>query len=171
MLHTKIYLVGYMAVGKTTIGKKFANALRYNFIDLDWMIENREGESITSIFETKGEDYFREIERDALLETFEMQKTIVACGGGTPSYQDNMDLIIENGFPIWIKAPIPYIIQRVINNPSKRPLLKGLDRIALQQKIEEQITTREPFYAKASLIFDVETTKQEDFITFVKKLT
>jgi shikimate kinase len=170
-LHSKIYLVGYMAVGKTTIGKKLANALRYNFIDLDWMIENKENQSIANIFDTKGESYFREIERQTLLDTFEMTKTIIACGGGTPCYSDNMALIKEHGFPIWIKAPIPYILQRVLNNPSKRPLLKNLDKVALHHKIEEQITAREPFYAKASLIFDVESTKQEDFITFVKKLT
>ena len=88
-----IYLIGYMGAGKTTYGKRLARDINYNFIDLDQKIEAEQGKTISEIFAEKGEDGFRQIEREAMIQTFGLENTIVATGGGTPCFFDNMQLL------------------------------------------------------------------------------
>jgi shikimate kinase len=83
--------------GKSTWGKKLAKALQYNFVDLDKLIELNEQLSIEDIFRQKGEEYFRDLEHKYLLKTIVMNNVVISCGGGTPCYNDNMNLINENG--------------------------------------------------------------------------
>jgi len=90
-----------MGCGKTTIGKKLSKALQLPFIDLDTLIEKNENTSINTIFDTFGENYFREIERKYLLKVFEYETGIIATGGGTPCFFNNMELMNKNGISVF----------------------------------------------------------------------
>ena len=92
--------------GKSSWGKKLANALQYSFVDLDKLIEQREELSIEEIFNEKGEEYFRNLEQKYLLETVVMNHVVISCGGGTPCYHNNMDLINANGISFYLNGAI-----------------------------------------------------------------
>src|SRR5574344_2159313 len=100
-----IILLGYMCAGKTTVGKTLAKGLNRSFYDLDWYIEERYHKRIPQIFEEKGEEGFREIERRMLHEAAEFEDIVLACGGGTPCFFDNMDYMNSRAVTIFLKAP------------------------------------------------------------------
>lgn len=99
----KIVLVGYMYCGKTTVGKRIANMLNFEFKDTDTLVENICGENISSIFETKGEEFFRQKEREVLVQLLQEDNIVIATGGGLPCYEDNMKLIKNNCKSIYLK--------------------------------------------------------------------
>ena len=149
-----IYLTGYMGSGKTTAGLKLAVKLGYTFADLDVMIENRFKVTISQFFEKYGEAAFRKVEREVLTETFQFTNTVIATGGGTPCYQDNMDLINLNGISVYIKMPESAIFQRLTSAKKKRPLLAGKSEEEIREFISRQMAVREPFYMKSCLVTD-----------------
>lgn len=153
--YNRIYLVGMPGSGKSTEGKKLAKALGWHFLDLDAMIENETGENISEIFERKGELYFRELEKDALAKTFEMKETVIACGGGTPAYENNMDLIQKNGLSVYLKTSASFILSRLESGNRHRPMFKGLDKNEILAKIQEILGLRKPFYERATLVWDL----------------
>ncbi len=167
VLGAVIYLIGYMASGKTTFGKKLANVLQYKFIDLDNLIEAKEKQTVAEIFATKGETYFREIEKQVLHTTINLQNVVISCGGGTPCFNNNIDFINENGFTIWMHTPIGFILERIKKESNQRPLVKDLNDEALQIKIENHFKERVPFYSQAKLEFNSKIMKEKDFITLV----
>src|SRR6476620_3320016 len=101
----KVFLIGFMGSGKTTIGKKLANYLKYEFIDLDKFIEARAGMTIVDYFAAHGEEEFRKMERDVLQTTHYPDNVIIATGGGTPTYDDNMEWMNENGKVAYLSLP------------------------------------------------------------------
>ena len=142
-----IYLIGLPGVGKTTIGKQLAESLHYNFIDLDDEIEKSIGLNIPEIFNTRGEKYFREIEKLALHKTFNFTQTVVACGGGTPCFFDNLTQINKNGKSIYLKASSLEINSRLpLSELEKRPLFKT-------NSLDELLKKRKTFYEKATFNF------------------
>lgn len=149
-----IYLTGYMGSGKTTAGLKLAVKLGYTFADLDVMIENRFRISISQFFEKYGEAAFRKAEREVLMETTSFTDTVIATGGGTPCYLDNMDLINLNGISVYIKMPESAILQRLTNAKKKRPLLAGKSDEEIRAFISRQMAVREPYYMKSCLVTD-----------------
>ena len=98
----RIILIGYMGAGKTTIGKALAQELGITFYDLDWYISNRMRKTIAQIFEERGEDGFRQIERNMLHEVAEFEDVVISCGGGTPCFFDNIDYMNQ-------QAPVVYL--------------------------------------------------------------
>jgi shikimate kinase len=142
-----------MAVGKTTYGKQIAEALQYNFIDLDALIEKEENKTIVEIFETVGEPSFRILEQQYLHKTFTLEKTLISCGGGTPCFFDNMEKMNENGLTVWLKASPVEIAYRVQNEKNKRPLLKNISNELLVNEIELKLQERTPYYKKATYNF------------------
>ena len=143
-----------MGCGKTTIGKKLAKKLSYNFIDLDKEIENHEQILIEQIFETKGEAYFRKIEHEKLLEVVQRKNLVVACGGGTPCFFDNMKIINNNGISIYIQMNSEALFSRLKQAKTKRPLIKNLNEEELQQYIKHKLMERESFYVSSKYIVD-----------------
>ena len=107
----RIFLIGYMGSGKTTLGRKLAYILQYQFIDLDDYIEKQEGRKISHIFEEDGEDYFRKLERVYLHRVIDKEDLVISTGGGTPCFFDNMNQMNEYGKTIYInihpKALLP----------------------------------------------------------------
>jgi shikimate kinase len=159
-----------MAAGKTTIGKNLARALQYNFLDLDNVIEQQENKTISDIFNTKGEAYFRTLEHETLHKTTAYENAVISCGGGTPCYFDNINFILSNGLCIWIKAPVQYISSRIAKAKNKRPLLNGLTNEALLQHIEKQLVERTPYYKQANFTYDNSVDKMEDLLLKIKNI-
>jgi len=146
-----IYLTGYMGSGKTTAGLKLAVKMGYAFADLDVMIENKFKITISQFFSKYGEPAFRKVEREMLIETFSYSNTVIATGGGTPCFVDNMDIINKNGISVYIKIPEKALFQRLLNSKKKRPLLFGKTDEEILDYINHQMIVREPFYLKSCL--------------------
>ena len=153
-----------MASGKTSKGKKLARKLEVDFIDLDEEIERKEGQSITTIFEVKGEAYFRQLEADVLRRIPETTKAVIALGGGTPCFHENMKYVNEHGTSIYVKRAATTILGRLRQNKAKRPLVANLTDEELKVFISENLKKREAFYTKAKLIFDADARKWTDLL-------
>ncbi|MBO7438273.1 MAG: hypothetical protein J6T96_05030 [Bacteroidales bacterium] len=138
----RIALTGFMGVGKTTAGRELAYELNYRFIDMDHELERREGMKITEIFEKKGEDYFRKIESDLLLEYADEVDIILSCGGGTVKQEANRQILRDNFVTLWLYAPAAYCIDGL--DVSNRPLLQCENRLEVAQNMLQE---RIPLYA------------------------
>ena len=149
-----IFLIGYMGSGKTTLGRALAQATGLDFLDLDDFIVEREGKTIKEIFSEKGEKGFRELERDSLRLARDCGAGIIACGGGTPCFFDNMDFISREGISVWLDASIECLTSRLSAERSARPLLANISEEDLRKKIEKDLESRNPFYEKALIRFD-----------------
>lgn len=160
----KIILLGYMASGKSTIGKKLADVLNYKFIDLDAYIEDREGLLIKDLFKSKGEIYFRKVEHERLKEILAANNNFVlSLGGGTPCYANNMELInhSDNVQSIYLKASLMILVNRLFNEKNHRPLVERLKtKEELTEFIGKHLFERNHFYNQAdyTLITDRKTT-------------
>lgn len=154
----KIVLLGYMASGKSLIGKQLSNVLDYKFIDLDNYIESEEQDSVKSVFATKGELYFRKIERKYLKQILEEEgKYIISLGGGTPCYYDTMQDLVKNKFvkTVYLKVSIPELVKRLEKEKSKRPLIAHLkEKNDLVEFIGKHLFERNNFYNQAEIVLD-----------------
>lgn len=148
-----IFLIGFMGSGKTHWGKIWAERLGMNFYDLDEMIEKEQGNTIAFIFEKEGEDFFREQETAILLRFVDMNNCLVACGGGTACFNDNIDWMNKNGATVYLMASPQYILNRIAGEKDKRPLIGNLNDTEILFFIDRTLKEREPFYRKAKHIF------------------
>lgn len=144
-----------MGVGKTTLGKRLARALHYTFVDLDKEIEEAEGKTVEQLFEQQGEAYFREKEHECLLQTQQRNHIVVATGGGTPAFANNMDWMNEHGRTVYLKASAAFILSRVVQYPNKRPLLKGKSPDEMADFISNLLTVRKPLYEQAFIAVEM----------------
>jgi shikimate kinase len=157
-----IFLIGMPASGKSSVGRALARETGYPLIDLDSYIVKKEKLSIPQIFKTKGEEYFRAAESSALREIAENTKdAVVAVGGGTPCYNNNMKLMQNGGKTVYLKAEVNTLASRVENDVTERPLLSKLNGKKLQEKIASMLAHREKFYKQAPLIFETENKTPE----------
>lgn len=153
----RIYLTGFMGSGKSYFGKKIARAYRMAFIDLDQAIEMHFGKFIPDIFEQQGEDAFRRMEQEMLHRTVLLPNAVIACGGGTPCFFDNMQWMNDNGLTVYLRTSVSTLIQRLqADPPNQRPLLKGMTGNELEQFITERLQQREIYYKQSVLNFDTE---------------
>jgi shikimate kinase len=151
-----IFLIGYMGAGKSTLGKKLAKRLEMNFIDLDSYIEQRFFKTISQLFEEKGESGFREIEKSALAEVAEFENAIIATGGGTPCFFDNIELMNKKGLTVYLHWLPEKLLQNLTKGKTKRPLIKDKTDKELLRFIKENLLKREPFYCQAKLTINPE---------------
>ncbi len=151
----RIILIGYMGSGKTTIGRALSKELNIPFYDLDWYIESRMRKSIKQIFDEKREEGFRKIEKAMLHEVAEFENVILACGGGTPCFFDNMDYMNTQGETIYLKASPEVLYGHLQMGKSVRPLLLNKKSEEVRQFVCRQLQEREPFYTKAKHTLDV----------------
>lgn len=149
-----IFLIGYMAVGKTTLGRALADRLGLRFIDLDDTVEQHAGMTVGEIFATGGQDEFRVIERDALREVAVGGDSIVACGGGTPCYYDNMALMNGAGTTVWLYASDDRLVSRLVDGRASRPIIAGLSESEIVALARRQMASREPYYSCSAYRFD-----------------
>ena len=145
----KVYLVGFMGAGKTTLARALGARLDWRVEDVDERIETREGRAIASIFAREGEGYFRDVERQVLLDLLPLRHAVVATGGGTFAVPENRALINRDGFSVWLDVPLSSLIDRVPSD-GRRPL--AADR----PRFEQLYQTRRAAYRQAHLRLDGE---------------
>lgn len=160
-----LYIIGFMGSGKTTAGKKLANKLGYLFIDMDAYLEKKYLQSIPELFEDKGEDIFRKLERQCLDELSNLDEVVVSTGGGAPCFFDNMALMKETGKTIYLSAPPAVLVNRLENAKTERPVLKAADHNDdLKQFIQEKLSERETYYQQADIEVDATNLKVKDIL-------
>ena len=145
----KIYLVGFMGAGKTTIGRELAQRLDVPFFDLDELVESSENMSVKEIFAQYGEPHFRRRERDILRTTRYLEHGVIATGGGTFTFEDNIQFIKSEGFSVYLSAPYALLRTRVGEKAAERPLFRD-DRAA-----HELFTSRIRFYRMSDVILEI----------------
>ena len=150
---TRILLVGFMAAGKTTLGKALASNLGLQFIDLDHFIENRFHCTVSQLFAERGEERFRQIERAMLHEVAEFEDVIIATGGGTPCFFDNMEYMNAQGTTVFLETSVDVIYTRLTIARTQRPLVAGKSEGELRQYITDMLERRNPYYRQATHTF------------------
>lgn len=152
----KIFLIGFMGSGKTTIGRMLAGKLGYEFIDLDKWIESAEGRTIPEIFTDPardGEAYFRELEHKYLQDLMiRWNDAVISTGGGTPCFNDNMELMNADGVTIYLKLTPAMLTDRLKAAKTPRPLIAGKTEEELLDYITCTLAQREPYYSKANVV-------------------
>lgn len=151
----KIFLVGFMGSGKSTLGKKIAKKLNLPFFDLDDCIEQKTGKKIAELFNDNGESFFRDIESQQLTELINNEeKYIISLGGGTPCFNNNMDLINNSGASVYLKYNTGILVSRLENAKADRPLLKNKSKEELSAFVGDLLNKREKYYLKSKFIIE-----------------
>jgi shikimate kinase len=165
----KIFLTGYMGSGKSSAGKTLATQLKYEFIDLDKFIEQEYKMTIPEIFSSKGEKEFRAMEHNSLKKVIEKENVVVACGGGTPCYYNNMELMNNCGATVYLKMSTDSLVNRLMNAKEKRPLILNKDEKQLREFVNRQLEKREDTYHQAQYIVKAKDLNVEELAAFVKE--
>ncbi len=151
------FLIGYMASGKTTAGKRLARLMQLPFYDLDEEIVKAEGCTIARLFEAKGETYFRECEHQILLQLIhKKEEAVISVGGGAPLFHENMALMNQSGITVYLKTPVGRLARRLRPGKEKRPLLRDIPDEALESFVGEHLRQRESVYNQAQLVVDLQ---------------
>jgi shikimate kinase len=162
----KIFLIGFMGCGKTHWGKELSHKLQIPFFDLDSVIEEKEEKDITSIFADMGEEYFRMLEKDVLYMLTESHDSFVmACGGGTPCFFNNIDYMKSRGTTVWINCSVECLHSRLVKEKDKRPLIRSLSDDELKTFIVRKYSDRKIFYQQASVILSEEEVTLDGLVT------
>lgn len=156
----RIFLIGYMGAGKTTLCKAFARAMGLTFVDLDWYIEERFHKTVGQLFAERGEEDFRQLEKRMLHEVAEFEDVVISTGGGTPCFFDNMDYMNTMGETIFLDVDVKVLFRRLKVAKQQRPLLAQKNDEELMEFIVGALQKRMPFYTKAKQVFNAE--KLED---------
>lgn len=138
-----------MGSGKSTIGRKLAQKLNLDFIDLDTYIESRNFKTVSQIFKDLGEDGFRQLEHKALLEVSQFENVVIATGGGAPCFYDNIEIIKKTGFSIYLKGTPQLLAERLLRSKTERPLIKNKSKEELMTFITDALEHRSPWYEQA----------------------
>jgi len=161
----KIFLIGFMGSGKTHWGRELGKKISIPFFDLDEKIAEHAGRSIPEIFAEKGEECFRLMEKEVLyLLTESHESFVMATGGGTPCFYNNIDYLKKNGTVVWINCSVDCLHQRLINEKEKRPLISNIRERELKTYIIKKFSNRKIFYQQADIIIN------EDDINLEKML-
>jgi shikimate kinase len=163
----RIFIVGYMGSGKTTIGKRLAESLSLSFVDLDAYIENKYRKTVPALFAEKGEDGFRKIESQSLREVAEFEDVVISTGGGTPCFFDNMEVMNRAGVTIYLKVDPEHLAFHLLASKTVRPLIAGKPEEELVPFITEHLARRECYYRKAQIVYHTDRmiTKEEIYLT------
>lgn len=169
----RIYLIGYMGAGKTTLGKAFARNLGLSFIDLDWYIEERYHKTVQQLFAERSEEGFRELEKRMLHEVSEFEDVVISTGGGTPCFFDNMEYMNRYGETVFLRVDPKVLFRRLRIAKQQRPLLMHKSDEELIDFINKALENRMPYYTKAKHIFcgeELEDKKQiQQSVEMLKK--
>ena len=163
----KIFLIGMPGAGKSTLGRSLATVMNIPFVDLDRQIEISEGMSVSELFGQFGEAYFRLLEARELEKVTELPHSLIlATGGGAPCFHDNMELLLKNGFTIFLDPPLEVLSQR-LRKSTNRPLLRSDETITLEEKLEQLMQKRLPFYLRANLRIKEEAMPAERLVQLI----
>ncbi len=162
-----IFLIGFMGSGKSTTGKLLAARLKYRFADLDDLIGQRENMPITQIFASRGEDYFRIAESAALKSMLAYDNMVVACGGGTPCFFDNMQQMKSSGLTIYLKVSSDILADRLSAGGSGRPLVAGMTGENLNNHLKKLLAGRESWYRQSDIIYPADKFDIEELLDLI----
>jgi shikimate kinase len=161
----KIFLIGFMGSGKTHWGRLLSEKLGIRFFDLDEQVVEQAGKPITEIFAVDGEEQFRMMEKDILhIITESHDSFVMACGGGSPCYFNNIEYMNQAGTSVWINTPLNTIFSRLIAEKDKRPLIKSLPDDQLKNFISKKFADRKIYYEQADVVVDDEPLQIEQLI-------
>jgi shikimate kinase len=160
----KVFLVGFMGSGKTTLGKKVAQKLDLPFYDCDKLIENSEETSIAKIFKEKGEDSFRKLESNLLIQLRGLESGIISTGGGMPCFSNNLQEMQRQGIIVYLQLSPAALLRRLMDSPNERPLINGKTKEELLQYIQNLLDTRSEFYEQADLIIQASNLSSNQLI-------
>ena len=161
----RVFLLGFMGCGKTHWGKLIGQKLNIPFFDLDEEIVSSEGKSINDIFAEQGEEYFRLKEKELLYMITENHESFVmASGGGTPCFYNNIDYMNKSGTTVWFNCSVDCLFKRLVNEKEKRPLIRNLTDEQLKAYIMKKYADRKIFYQQASIIINDEEISSEKLI-------
>ena len=163
----RIYLTGFMGCGKSSFGKRLAKKLDYPFVDLDEEIELIADKKLEEIFDFEGEIAFRNIEREALFATTVHKNAVIATGGGTPCFKDNMDFMNAWGVTVYLRLSPLSIAHRLEQAKRVRPLVKGLKGDELLAFVKSKLAEREKWYLQSHCVIKGETVKPDQVISLV----
>ena len=163
-----IFIIGFMGVGKSTIGKQLALQMNVNFVDVDKEIELSEETSIVEIFKEKGEKYFREIESIIIRRL--QPNSIIACGGGLPCYNDNIKYINDKGVSIYLYADESNILKRIKKNIANRPLINDIKKKDLKSYVKSKVRERSDIYNKANFTINTNNKSETEILTQIHSL-
>ena len=167
----RLYLIGYMGCGKSSIGRKGARRGALQFVDTDAEVERAEGASIADIMHYESEEYFRRSERRALEATAEQSDVVVSTGGGLPMWSDNMQRIAELGTSVYLRRSPESILSRLSpHGRQKRPKFRGLNDEELLAFMHSHLTEREPMYARADVTIDCDAHSDEQVVDMILAL-
>ena len=161
-----VFLIGFMGSGKTHWGRVVARALSHPFIDLDEWIETQEGKSILQIFSDAGESDFRALEKQYLHRMKGLEPSVIATGGGTPCFFDNLAWMQKEGVVIYLKTSPEILFRRLKAERESRPLLASLDEAQLPDIIRERLYARTPVYERADHVLE----QSDDDAAFLQQL-
>lgn len=159
-----IFLIGYMASGKTTVGKLLAEKLDYRFTDLDDEFEILTGMTIAEYFMKNGEKAFREKEREILRCHLTDTETVIATGGGTPGYSDNMELMNRHGVTVFLDVPVEIIVRRLAGEQLRRPVIKDIPNEDLALFIRGHLDSRRKLYELSAIRIPVSEDNDQEII-------
>lgn len=167
----KIFLTGYMGSGKSLIGKKLAKSLDYSYVDLDEQIEVIEGTRINSIFNDKGELYFRKLENKILMDILEENSNmVVSLGGGTPCYGDNFEEIQNAGKTVYLKATVQELTDRLFPEKIYRPVISHLEtKEDLEEFVRKHLFERAFYYNQSDIIINVDQKDPDEIVKQIKQ--
>ncbi len=165
----KLFLIGYMGCGKSSLGRKLAKRTDYEFVDMDSVIEQREGAAVADIFHYAGEEYFRQKERALIEEIGAMTGDyVVSTGGGVPTWEDNMERMNTLGQTVYLRRTAEQIASRLSpHGRQKRPKLRGLNDEELVEFMTKNMAEREPFYSKATHSIECSSYSDEEIIEII----
>ena len=164
-----IFLVGFMGAGKTTLAKKTASKLGYQWIDTDQEIEKKEGVKVSEIFEVRGEAYFRALEKQLIDGLIPSEKMIVATGGGLPCFNNLMETLNQLGTTIYLERTPKELFQRVKQATNSRPLIAHKSDEELLEYIESAMEKRREIYLQSNIIADRFSQTPEKLIELIQK--
>ena len=154
----RIYLVGYMGAGKTTVARRLASHLGWEVVDTDAMFEEKYRISVDDFFHKYDEPLYRKLESQVLKETESLENVVISTGGGTACYFDNMDWMNQHGLTVFLRISEKAVVDRLLHAKRKRPLAEGKTEAELTEFVNQHYTARLPFYEQAKI-----TVKAEDF--------
>lgn len=168
----KVVLIGYMGSGKSIVSKKIANLIQIPFAELDDIIAQKEGMSVEMIFKKKGELYFRKMEHEVFSELIQSKKDlIISTGGGTPCYFNNHELLKGNEVvSIYLKASISTLVNRLILEKQKRPLIAHLDDADIPEFIAKHLFDRSFYYNQATFTVTVDKKNSDEIAAEITEL-
>ncbi|MDR2889997.1 MAG: shikimate kinase [Alistipes sp.] len=152
----KVFLVGFMGCGKSSVGRRLAATLKWDFVDTDKEIERLTGKSVAEIFATQGEERFRELEWQTVEAVISSERdTVVALGGGTPCRDGAMERLSETGRTVYLKSSPARLVARMSESGrARRPKIAGMNDAQLAAYIEKTLPEREKYYNKANFVVD-----------------